>query len=114
MKPKKALIAIAATALLWGSWSAFGQQSREQAQRPRQASGTGQPALNVSSVTKDQYERWMTELSNWGRWGKDDERGGLNLITEDKRKQARKQERWCRSRGTSRGRSRPKRRSHGP
>ena len=88
MKPEKALIAIAATALLWGSWSAFAQQSREQAQRPRQASATGQPALNVSSVTKDQYERWMTELSNWGRWGKDDERGGLNLITEDKRKQA--------------------------
>ena len=30
----------------------------------------------------------MTELSNWGRWGKDDERGALNLITADKRKQA--------------------------
>ena len=30
----------------------------------------------------------MTELSNWGRWGKDDELGAVNLITAAKRKQA--------------------------
>ena len=30
----------------------------------------------------------MTALSNWGRWGKDDQRGTLNLITPAKRKQA--------------------------
>ena len=30
--------------------------------------------------------KWMTELSNWGRWGKDDQIGTLNLITPDKRK----------------------------
>ena len=30
----------------------------------------------------------MTELSNWGRWGKDDELGALNLITPAKRKTA--------------------------
>ena len=39
-------------------------------------------------VTKAEYERWQTELSNWGRWGKDDELGTLNLITPAKRKQA--------------------------
>jgi kynurenine formamidase len=39
-------------------------------------------------TTKDDITRWMTELSNWGRWGKDDQRGTLNLITDDKRKQA--------------------------
>ena len=33
-------------------------------------------------------DRWMTELSNWGRWGKDDELGTLNLITPEKRLQA--------------------------
>ncbi len=33
-------------------------------------------------------ERWMTELSNWGRWGKEDELGAINLITPAKRKQA--------------------------
>src|SRR6185295_6057969 len=30
----------------------------------------------------------MTELSNWGRWGKDDELGAANLITPAKRKTA--------------------------
>jgi kynurenine formamidase len=30
----------------------------------------------------------MTELSNWGRWGKQDELGAVNLITPAKRKQA--------------------------
>jgi kynurenine formamidase len=39
-------------------------------------------------VTNDDVTRWMKELSNWGRWGKDDQRGTLNLITPDKRKQA--------------------------
>jgi hypothetical protein len=29
-----------------------------------------------------------TDLSNWGRWGKDDERGALNLITPQKTKAA--------------------------
>jgi kynurenine formamidase len=39
-------------------------------------------------VTAAQYERWQSELSNWGRWGKDDEMGTLNLITPAKRKAA--------------------------
>ena len=30
----------------------------------------------------------MTELSNWGRWGKEDQMGAVNLITPAKRKQA--------------------------
>lgn len=47
-----------------------------------------QPQSGQSSVTKAQFEKWMTELSNWGRWGKDDERGALNLITPAKRQQA--------------------------
>ena len=39
-------------------------------------------------VTAAQYERWKTDLSNWGRWGKDDQIGTLNLITPEKRRQA--------------------------
>ena len=31
---------------------------------------------------------WMTSLSNWGRWGEDDQRGCLNLITPEKRREA--------------------------
>ncbi len=44
--------------------------------------------LSHPLVTQAQYEKWETELSNWGRWGKDDEMGTLNLITPAKRKQA--------------------------
>jgi kynurenine formamidase len=39
-------------------------------------------------VTQTEYDRWRVELSNWGRWGKDDEMGTLNLITPAKRKAA--------------------------
>src|SRR5580700_10045211 len=39
-------------------------------------------------MTKADVDRLMTELSNWGRWGKDDQMGTLNLITQAKRKQA--------------------------
>ena len=40
------------------------------------------------AVTIEQVNRWETELSNWGRWGQDDERGALNLITPQKEVQA--------------------------
>ena len=36
------------------------------------------------------FEKMMTDLSNWGRWGKDDQLGTVNLITPDKRKAAAK------------------------
>ena len=47
----------------------------------------GQPSYE-SQVTREQLEGWMTELSNAGRWGSEDQRGTLNLITPAKRKQA--------------------------
>lgn len=37
------------------------------------------------NVTAAQVDGWMTELSNWGRWGQADQRGTLNLITPAKR-----------------------------
>ena len=40
------------------------------------------------SVTRAQFEAWFKEISNWGRWGKDDELGTLNQITPEKRKAA--------------------------
>ncbi len=39
-------------------------------------------------ITHETFDAWFTELSNWGRWGKDDEMGAINLITPAKRKQA--------------------------
>jgi kynurenine formamidase len=40
------------------------------------------------TVTKATVDRWMTELSNWGRWGRDDQRGTLNLITPERTRRA--------------------------
>lgn len=41
-----------------------------------------------TQVTTDDVKQWMKTLSNWGRWGNDDQQGALNLITPDKRRQA--------------------------
>jgi kynurenine formamidase len=46
---------------------------------------TGDAAHHTS---KEDFVRLMTELSNWNRWGKDDQMGAVNLITPAKRKQA--------------------------
>ena len=50
--------------------------------------GRGAAPVNDSRTTKEELDKWMKELSNWGRWGKDDQRGAANLITPAKRKQA--------------------------
>jgi len=39
-------------------------------------------------ATEADFRRAMKELSNWGRWGDQDELGAANLITSAKRKQA--------------------------
>ena len=40
------------------------------------------------NATRADFEQLMKELSNWGRWGKDDQMGAVNLITPAKRKDA--------------------------
>jgi len=47
-----------------------------------------EPDLFGSLVSEAQYQRWQTELSNWGRWGSEDELGAANLITPAKRAEA--------------------------
>ena len=49
-----------------------------------QNTSNGRPTL----TTEADFNRAMKELSNWGRWGNDDELGAANLITPTKRKQA--------------------------
>ena len=46
------------------------------------------PASSSTLRNRQDFEQWMTELSNWGRWGKDDQLGALNLVTPAKRKLA--------------------------
>ena len=52
------------------------------------AGSASQQTGGADAVTADAFDRWMTEFSNWGRWGSDDELGTLNLITAEKRTQA--------------------------
>ena len=40
------------------------------------------------TTTKADVDRWMETLSNWGRWGADDQLGTINLITPQSRLQA--------------------------
>ena len=47
-----------------------------------------QAQVATALISQTQFERWQDELSNWGRWGPDDELGTLNLITSEKRRQA--------------------------
>ena len=39
-------------------------------------------------VSEAQFQEWLDNLNNWGRWGAGDEIGTLNLITPQKRKEA--------------------------
>lgn len=50
--------------------------------------GAQQSAPTSHTTTKDDLARWAKEYNNWGRWGKDDQLGTLNLITPAKRLQA--------------------------
>lgn len=45
-------------------------------------------AQSREKMTKADVDKLMKELSNWGRWGKDDQIGTLNLITPEKRVQS--------------------------
>jgi kynurenine formamidase len=46
--------------------------------------GAGGPA----PMTRAEFDQLMLDISNWGRWGADDELGTLNLITAAKRRAA--------------------------
>jgi kynurenine formamidase len=44
--------------------------------------------ITKRKLVKEDIENMMVTLSNWDRWGKEDELGTLNLITPKKRRQA--------------------------
>ena len=50
-----------------------------------QPSTSAQETAEPPLVSQEQFDLWLTELSNWGRWGPDDELGMANLITPAKR-----------------------------
>ena len=42
----------------------------------------------MTDVTSARMDEIFEKVKNWGRWGKDDQAGALNLITNDVRKRA--------------------------
>ncbi len=40
---------------------------------------------DAQTPTVDWFERTFEEIKNWGRWGADDQRGALNLLTPQSR-----------------------------
>jgi kynurenine formamidase len=75
-RPK--LVVPAAAVLMAASWIFFSPAAPvAQAQ-----------AVSNHNATRGDFDRFVRELSNWGRWGKDDQMGAVNLITPAKRKEA--------------------------
>lgn len=52
------------------------------------SAGSQEPLERAQSITLETIAQWKSELSNWGRWGQNDQQGALNLITQAKRRQA--------------------------
>jgi len=67
------------TAVLFGVFCVFSSGPAPAAQ----AEG-----VSNQNATRQDFDRLMKQLSNWGRWGKNDQLGAVNLITPAKRKQA--------------------------
>ena len=51
-------------------------------------SAAGAQDAGTQQWTQADIEGWFKELSNWDRWGREDQLGALNLITPAKRRQA--------------------------
>jgi kynurenine formamidase len=47
-----------------------------------------QPAASRAPRNAAEFDELFQKVSNWGRWGKDDQLGAVNLVTTEKRKQA--------------------------
>jgi hypothetical protein len=54
----------------------------------RLAPRTQVEAVSNHNATRQDFDQLMKQISNWGRWGKNDQLGAVNLITPAKRKQA--------------------------
>src|SRR5262245_8285132 len=72
-----AIVAVASTLLVV---AVVFSRTRAQERTPAQAA--------ENRVNLPQLDKWMQELSNAGRWGKDDVLGAVNTITPEKRRQA--------------------------
>src|SRR5205085_11173318 len=63
-------------------------RSRHQALGEHRRQRGPSTAMNVKLPSEEEVQDWLYKRSNWGRWGDDDQRGALNLITPEKRRRA--------------------------
>ena len=73
------------------SCSATSDQNRDPMNEAAEATPFYEPlvvAAESHDLTKDDIDQLMDELSNWGRWGPNDQLGSANLITPAKRLEA--------------------------
>jgi kynurenine formamidase len=54
---------------------------------PARAAGEYKP-VDPTKMSAAEFDKLFKQINNWGRWGKDDALGTMNLITDAKRKQA--------------------------
>ena len=52
-------------------------------------------------LTNEDVDQWMEELSNWGRWGQDNQLGALSLITPERHLHARRPVRHTETEGSA-------------
>lgn len=84
MKFVLAILALPTCLLGFGAWLALRQQVPQSPSAPQTQNSSYPPPV----ITASEFDHWMKERSNWGRWGKDDQLGAVNLITAAKRQQA--------------------------
>src|ERR1700716_324424 len=58
------------------------------ARMARTQDNAGAAPPGTPTMTAAEFDKMFKETSNWGRWGKDDRLGSMNLINDAKRKQA--------------------------
>src|SRR5690606_33144669 len=56
---------------------------RPLARGQRRGMEDGMGLKDRTPATREEYEAYRTNLSNWGRWGADDQFGTLNFITTE-------------------------------
>ena len=76
---KRTLLVPGAVAFLAASWILSSRAVSPMAQAQ---------AGSNHNATREDFDQLMKQVSNWNRWGKDDQVGAVNLITPAKRKQA--------------------------
>ena len=91
MKTTHLTLGIACT-LLIGACGQAPEGETEPASDTETTASSPEAARSYSPESRDlsqaDIERLMEELSNWGRWGDDDQLGAANLITREKRLEA--------------------------